>query len=63
MRSNFSAFFVLMDILFGTYCRPTPSEDPVRVGLAGVTAFPGDFLSHLVMPFKRDPVALDGDGV
>ncbi len=52
-----------MDILFGTYCRPTPAEDPVRVGLEGVTAFPGDFLSHLVMPFKRDPIALDGDGV
>jgi hypothetical protein len=35
---------------------------PVRVGLEGVTAFPGDFLSHLVMPFKPDPVALDSDG-
>ena len=62
-QSNFSAFFVLMDILFGTYCRPTPSEAPVRVGLGGVTGFPGDFLSHLVIPFKADPIALDGDGV
>jgi sterol desaturase/sphingolipid hydroxylase (fatty acid hydroxylase superfamily) len=53
-RSNFSAFFVVMDILFGTYCRPTPAEDPERVGLGGVTAFPKDFLSHLVLPFKRD---------
>jgi sterol desaturase/sphingolipid hydroxylase (fatty acid hydroxylase superfamily) len=61
-QSNFSAFFVLMDILFGTYCRPTPSEDPERVGLGGVTGFPGDFLSHLVIPFKADPVTLDGDG-
>jgi sterol desaturase/sphingolipid hydroxylase (fatty acid hydroxylase superfamily) len=63
MLSNFSAFFVLMDLLFGTYCRPTSAQAPEHVGLAGVTAFPGDFLSHLVLPFKRDPVALDGDPV
>lgn len=54
-RSNFSAFFVLMDILFGTYRWPDRSEDPVRVGLEDVTAFPTDFLTHLVMPFRRDP--------
>ncbi len=62
-RSNFSAFFVLMDILFGTYCRPTRAEAPARVGLEGVTAFPGEFLTHLVMPFKRDSVGLEVDGV
>lgn len=55
-RSNFSAFFVWMDILFGTYRWPGRSEDPVRVGLEGVTAFPADFLTHLVMPFRRDPL-------
>ena len=60
--SNFSAFFVLMDILFGTYCRPVRSEAPVRVGLEGVTAFPGEFLTHLAMPFKRGPMGLDHDG-
>jgi ornithine lipid hydroxylase len=62
-HSNFSAFFVLMDILFGTYCRPARAEAPGRIGLEGVTAFPRDFLSHLSMPFRRDPVGLDGGGV
>ena len=62
-RSNFSAFFVLMDHIFGSYCRPARSEVPVRVGLEGVTAFPGDFLSHLVMPFKRHHPGLDVDDV
>ena len=61
-HSNFSAFFVLMDILCGTYDRPARAETPVRVGLEGVTAFPRDFLSHLAMPFRRDPIGLDRDG-
>ena len=61
-HSNFSAFFVLMDIVFGTYDRPVRSRAPVRVGLEGVTAFPRDFLSHLAMPFRRDPIGFDGDG-
>jgi sterol desaturase/sphingolipid hydroxylase (fatty acid hydroxylase superfamily) len=52
-RSNFSAFFVFMDILFGTYCRPERHEAPREVGLEGVKVFPGDFLTHLVMPFKH----------
>jgi sterol desaturase/sphingolipid hydroxylase (fatty acid hydroxylase superfamily) len=60
-RSNFSAFFVFMDILFGTYCRPERYEAPRRVGLEGVTAFPGDFLTHLVLPFKRDPAGIQLD--
>ncbi len=62
-HSNFSAFFVLMDVLFGTYYRPARAEAPVPVGLDGVTAFPRDFLAHLAIPFRRDPVGLDADGV
>jgi sterol desaturase/sphingolipid hydroxylase (fatty acid hydroxylase superfamily) len=62
-HSNFSAFFVLMDLLLGTYCRPAPVQAPVRVGLEGVTTFPRDFLTHLSMPFRRDPVEPDGDAV
>jgi sterol desaturase/sphingolipid hydroxylase (fatty acid hydroxylase superfamily) len=61
-NSNFSAFFVLMDIVFGTFDRPARSPAPLRVGLADVTAFPRDFLSHLALPFRRDPVGLEGDG-
>src|SRR5262249_40843222 len=53
-QTNFSAFFVLMDILLGTYADPTRSSQPFRVGLDGVSAFPSDFLSHLTMPFRRD---------
>jgi len=60
--SNFSAFFIVMDILFGTYYRPARGEAPLRVGLEGVAAFPTDFLSHLAMPFRREPIGVDGDG-
>jgi len=59
-HANFSAFFVLMDLLCGTYRRPTRSAAPVRVGLEGQTAFPTDFLSHLTMPFRRDAVEAAG---
>lgn len=51
-RSNYSAFFVLMDLLCSTYDRPA-RDAPAPVGLEGVTAFPGDFLAHLTMPFRR----------
>ena len=61
-HSNFSAFFVFMDVLLGTYRRPAPAAAPIRVGLEGVSAFPRDFLSHLVMPFRRDHTALEGGG-
>jgi len=57
-RSNFSAFFVFMDMLFGTYRRPEIHPAPRRVGLEGVAAFPGDFLTHLALPFKRNPVEI-----
>jgi ornithine lipid hydroxylase len=60
--SNFSAFFVVMDLLFGTYYRPARAEAPLRVGLEGVPVFPSDFLSHLAMPFRRDPIGLDAGG-
>jgi len=59
--SNFSAFFVFMDMLFGTYCHPDEHEAPRKVGLEGVTDFPGDFLTHLVLPLRRDrDAALSG---
>ena len=57
--SNFSAFFVFMDMLFGTYARPERHEAPHRVGLEGIKAFPGDFLTHLALPFMRDPVGIE----
>jgi len=60
-RSNYSAFFVLMDHLFGSYIWPARREDPEYVGLEGVTAFPGDFLTQLVLPFKQDPTQIKGD--
>jgi sterol desaturase/sphingolipid hydroxylase (fatty acid hydroxylase superfamily) len=60
-RSNFSAFFVFMDLLFGTYCRPARYPAPFQVGLEGVTAFPGAFLTHLAMPFKHDAAGISGD--
>ena len=61
--TNFSAFFVLMDLLLGTYARPVRSEKPFRVGLDGVAAFPSDFLSHLTMPFRRDAVERRQPGI
>ena len=61
-HSNFSAFFVLMDIVFGTYDWTARSQAPLRVGLEDVTAFPRDFLSHLAMPFRSDPIRLDPNG-
>jgi sterol desaturase/sphingolipid hydroxylase (fatty acid hydroxylase superfamily) len=61
-HSNFSAFFVLMDLLFGTYYQPARASGPLQVGLEGVTVFPRDFLTQLAMPFQREPI-LDGVGV
>jgi sterol desaturase/sphingolipid hydroxylase (fatty acid hydroxylase superfamily) len=60
-RSNFSAFFVFMDLLWGTYCRPETHEAPRIVGLEGVKAFPGTFLQHLALPFQRDPEGIELD--
>jgi sterol desaturase/sphingolipid hydroxylase (fatty acid hydroxylase superfamily) len=62
-HSNFSAFFVLMDILFRTYDPPVRPVMPVRVGLDDAPAFPRDFLSQLVIPFRRDPTGRERDGV
>ena len=59
--SNFSAFFVFMDILFGTYRRPERHAAPHRVGLEGIKTFPGSFFTHLVMPFQRDPAGIQVD--
>lgn len=59
-HSNYSAFFVFMDLLLGTYYRPSRSVAPQRVGLEGVTAFPRDFFTHLAMPFRGDPLETDG---
>ena len=62
-HANFSAFFVLMDLVFGTYRPPARAPRPLRVGLLGETDFPQDFLSHLTIPFRRNPVEFDGDGI
>jgi ornithine lipid hydroxylase len=56
-HSNFSAFFVLMDHLFGTYRAVEPWGPAVRVGLPDEPEFPKDFWSHLTIPFRRDAVA------
>jgi sterol desaturase/sphingolipid hydroxylase (fatty acid hydroxylase superfamily) len=56
-RSNFSAFFVVMDLLFGTYRRPVRSTNGLRVGLVDEPSFPTDFLSHLTIPFRRHTTA------
>jgi len=55
-RANFSAFFVFMDHLFGTYRWPRRSEPPVPVGLPDETGFPTDFWSQLTIPFRRQAV-------
>jgi sterol desaturase/sphingolipid hydroxylase (fatty acid hydroxylase superfamily) len=57
-HSNFSAFFVFMDVLFGTYRRPERHPAPRVVGLEGVKAFPGSFLRHLALPFQRRPAGI-----
>jgi sterol desaturase/sphingolipid hydroxylase (fatty acid hydroxylase superfamily) len=56
--SNFSAFFVVMDLLCGTYRRPA-AVGPVRVGLRDWAGFPDDFVSQLTVPFRRQPVGRD----
>jgi sterol desaturase/sphingolipid hydroxylase (fatty acid hydroxylase superfamily) len=55
--ANFSAFFVVMDLLFGTYRRPAPAGTPLRVGLDEPTPFPKDFWSHLTIPFRSTDVS------
>ena len=59
--SNYSAFFVFMDMLFGTYAQPELHEAPRKVGLEGVKIFPGNFFRHLVLPFQRDPDGIELD--
>jgi sterol desaturase/sphingolipid hydroxylase (fatty acid hydroxylase superfamily) len=59
--SNYSAFFVFMDMLFGTYCRPEHHEAPRILGLEGVKTFPDNFFRHLVLPFQRDPKGIKLD--
>jgi len=59
--SNFSAFFVFMDLLFGTFCRPERHEAPRTVGLEGVKSFPGNFRRHLILPFQREPNGIEFD--
>jgi ornithine lipid hydroxylase len=54
--ANFSAFLVAMDLLCGTYKRPIRSEKPMRVGLRDDDVVPADFLSHLTLPFRREPL-------
>jgi sterol desaturase/sphingolipid hydroxylase (fatty acid hydroxylase superfamily) len=56
-RANFSAFFVVMDHLFGTYRRPPRSETSIVVGLPDESGFPTDFWSQLTVPFRRQSVA------
>jgi sterol desaturase/sphingolipid hydroxylase (fatty acid hydroxylase superfamily) len=60
-HSNFSAFFVLMDHVFGTYRPVQPSETPVRVGLRDEPRFPKDFWSQLTIPFRRNAVANEAE--
>jgi sterol desaturase/sphingolipid hydroxylase (fatty acid hydroxylase superfamily) len=57
---NYSAFFVLMDHLFGTFCRPDPAGTHMDVGLEGVTDFPGNFLTHMTLPFGPDTIGPGG---
>jgi len=57
-HANFSAFFVLMDHLFGTYRPVEPSPTPVGVGLPDEPEFPKDFWSQLTIPFRRGSVAV-----
>ena len=40
---------------------PERHEDPHQVGLEGVKAFPGDFLTHLALPFQHDPARIQLD--
>jgi sterol desaturase/sphingolipid hydroxylase (fatty acid hydroxylase superfamily) len=56
-HANFSAFFVVMDHLFGTYRRPARGETSLVVGLPDESGFPTDFWSQLTMPFRRQSVA------
>lgn len=67
-HSNFSAFLIVMDILFGTYRHPGRAAPPLRVGLAGVKDFPRDFIAQLALPFRAESAeqgsawtAADGD--
>jgi sterol desaturase/sphingolipid hydroxylase (fatty acid hydroxylase superfamily) len=60
-RSNFSAFFVFMDMLFGTYRRPEHHAPPRLVGLEGVRVFPGNFFTHLLLPFQPNPAGIEID--
>lgn len=59
--ANFSAFFVFMDKLFGSFHDPDRYTAPRVVGLAGVKRFPRSFFRHLSMPFREDGDAVEID--
>jgi ornithine lipid hydroxylase len=61
-HTNFSAFFVFMDLLFGTYDPPPAASARLRVGLEDAHAFPRGFLAQLVAPFRGEDAWERGHG-
>jgi len=48
---NFGDSFIFWDLVFGTYYHPKGRE-VARIGIAGLDAFPRDFLAQLASPFR-----------
>jgi sterol desaturase/sphingolipid hydroxylase (fatty acid hydroxylase superfamily) len=60
-HTNFSAFFVFMDLLFGTYDPPPATSPRLRVGLEDADDFPRGFLAQLALPFRADDAWARGE--
>jgi sterol desaturase/sphingolipid hydroxylase (fatty acid hydroxylase superfamily) len=48
---NFGDSFIFWDLVFGTYFHPKGRE-VAEIGIAGLDAFPRDFLPQLASPFR-----------
>ena len=64
-NTNYGQNLIVWDVVFGTRYLPKDREPPSDIGIAGLDAFPMDYLGQLASParwrrIQRDSAALDG---
>jgi sterol desaturase/sphingolipid hydroxylase (fatty acid hydroxylase superfamily) len=64
-NTNYGQNLIVWDVVFGTRFLPKDHEPPEDIGIAGLDAFPMDYLGQLASParwrrIQRDSAAPDG---